>query len=99
VRDKDQEHKYLIRTTGGEETGSADVHMHMQQNSPFLRQNKCTGAQQEERRPPPFRRSFFRVDYLNYHYIHIKNRRKWKEQSSRAQQEERRPAPLCTAST
>jgi hypothetical protein len=51
-------------------------------------------AQQEERRPPPFRRSFLRVDSPNCRYIHIKNMIKWKEQSSRAQQEERRPPPV-----
>jgi hypothetical protein len=51
-------------------------------------------AQQEERRPPPFRRSFLRVDSPNCRYIHIKNRIKWKEQSSGAQQEERRPPPV-----
>jgi hypothetical protein len=90
---QDQEHKYLIRTTG-EKTGSSNIHMHMQQNPPFLEQNMCTGAQQEERRPPPFRRSFLRVDSPNCRYIHIKNSIKWKEQSSRAQQEERRPPPV-----
>ena len=62
-------------------------------------------TQQEERRPPPLRRSFLRVDHLNCRYIHIKNRIKEKEQSSsaprpsRAQQEERRPTPLHQVGT